>query len=35
MQLDMKTKPSIDDEEMFGESTFRSQYRFETTEDEL
>lgn len=32
----LQTKPSIDDEEMFDTSnSYRSQYRFETTEDDL
>lgn len=35
MNLNLKTKPSYDDEEIFDNPSFRSQYRFETTEDDL
>ncbi|CDW81842.1 UNKNOWN [Stylonychia lemnae] len=36
MNLCLQTKPSLDDEEFFDTSnSYRSQYRFETTEDEL
>ena len=34
--LNFKTKPTLDEEEIFdGQSTFGSQYRFDTTEDDL
>jgi hypothetical protein len=36
LQLKANTKPTLDDEEIFdGSNSFRSQYRFETTEDDL
>lgn len=34
--LCLQTKPSLDDEELFDtQNSYRSQYRFETTEDDL